>query len=118
VIKYLELRYDNQHQCSSMEEVQSVIDVATKRQDEPLVTILRDEDLLACEVQYHPVCRKIYASDPSVWRSTDRENIESQAALEETQELALQKVTSFVDDAIIQRHQITKLSYRWLLYLC
>jgi hypothetical protein len=44
---------------------QTVIDVATKRQDEPLITLLCDEDLFAREVQYHPVCRRIYTSDPA-----------------------------------------------------
>ena len=49
----------------------TIIDIATNRNDEKLLTRIRGQDLFAREAHYHPTCRKKYTSDPRLWNSKD-----------------------------------------------
>ena len=108
------------HQSTSMFEYgggPTVIESATRRNDECLLTRIRDKDLFACEARYHPACRKKYTSDPRLWNSQDQERIHYQASLEDAHAQALQKVLSFITESIILKHEITQLSNLQCIYV-
>ena len=67
------------HQSTSLFEYgdgKTVMEIATCRNDECLLTRIRDQDLFAREARYHPACRKKYTSDPGLYNNTERENNE------------------------------------------
>ncbi len=54
------------HQRTSLFEYgggTTVLQIAANRQDERLLTRIRDKDLFACEAHFHPSCRKLYTSE-------------------------------------------------------
>lgn len=59
------------HQSTSLFDYgggQTVIDIATSRKDECLITRIYGQDLFAREAHYHPICRRrTYTSDSRPW---------------------------------------------------
>ena len=91
---------------------QKVITVATEKDDHLLLTRIQGrQDLFAREAHFHPACRKKYTADPTLWNSSNTDQIEAQVALEESHASALQKVITFINEKIIAENKVVTLSH-------
>ena len=71
---------------------------------------IRGFDLFACEAKYHKSCRTQYLQKPEKWRSKSDESAMLQNKLEEVHIKAFKHVCEILEDEVIDRKKVVKLS--------
>ena len=91
---------------------QNVVDVAERVGDEDLLLRIRGVDLFAAEARYHKSCRKKYVAnqEPDKWRSSKYDKVAKQRTMEEAHKKAFASICTFVDDEILGRCKVLRLS--------
>ena len=72
---------------------------------------IRGFDLFACEAKYHKSCRMQYPQKPEKWRSKTDESAILQNKLEDAHIKAFKRVCEILEDEVIDRKKVVKLSY-------
>ena len=83
---------------------------AERKKGEKLLNRIRGFDLFACEAKYHKSCRTQYLQKPEKWRSKSDELAVLQNKLEEVHIKAFKHVCEILEDEVIDRNKIVKLS--------
>ena len=90
---------------------ETIIETAEAKQDYDLLRRIKGYDLYACEAQFHPSCRKRYTADPELWRSVDAGKKIEQQNLETSHKAAYEQVCSLIDEMLIEKKGIVKMTY-------
>lgn len=95
--------------------------VAKDLGDYELLRRISGVNLFCAEAKYHPSCRRDYLlrkpEHCSQWRSKDEEQVKRQAALEEAHRNTFAEVCKVINDEIIDKNKILKLSDLRDLYI-
>ena len=88
----------------------SVLEMAVEKQDGPLLTRIRGQDLFACEAKYHKTCRQKYMQKPEKWQSADEKARQDQLNLEESHRKAFEAVCHIVENDVLNNLKVLKLT--------
>ena len=88
---------------------ETIIKLAEERGDENLAIRIRGKDLFACEAKYHKSCRMKYCYREK-WRSQDELEKEQSRDIEECHSNCFTKLCKVIDQKIIHRNEIMKMT--------
>ena len=91
-------------------EWECILQKAEEKFDEKLLRRIRGYDLYAAGAKYHRTCKFAYLYDEKRWRSSNLDEVSMQRNLEETHGKAFSCVLNIIDEKVIGKIKVIKLT--------